>query len=543
MKKILSLILVAMMSITMLVGCGTTENGGNGDKSYTYIAGEEAFTLDSASNTELDAAALFELLTPPLVYNIDGEVKNIVAEDWKVSDDGLVYTFYMKDDYVWENGDPLTAYDYEYSAHRWADPATGAISGGKETDYILNAYEIYEAQSIDDVDQLGIRAVDDYTLEIELNRPCPFFMELIGETMWLYPLHKEFVESCGDEYASSPEKFMACGPYRLSEWTHDAEITLEKNENHFEADKYDAQTITRAMVDDPGTAINMYENGEVDTVFYVGAEYISEYQDEIIRDSSANAWNLMYNFESPNNEKIMRNENFRKALSYALDREAIVNAVAGDDGTIAWNRPISTKIKGVEKKFYEEYEVEAAPVTGDEESAKKYFDAALEELGYNSAEELPIIEFATLEGTDYKAYAEAMCDTWAQVLGITNIQVKQFPFNTLMGLQDELSYDMMYWSCRSATDPYLALLEVSDDFSPYNGWDDPEYLDRLRATNKISDNQKRLDVLAELEQEIIDEGALMTLWHRGNNVLNADYVEGMDGNLDWICLENLKLNK
>lgn len=570
MKKLMALLLAAMLLFALAAGCNndtpSNQNGQNnqnsnqgsnqnsdqgsntpaqndpddGYETFSYVSGIEAFTLDCASNTEGNAAGgILALLTPPLIWRVEGEITGLAAESWDVSADGLTYTFRLKDGYKWENGDPLTAYDFQYSARRWADPATGSTNGDNLMYFIENCYEIYQEQSISDVTLLGINALDDSTLEMRLNKVCPYFIDMLAHTHWIFPLNQAFVESCGNDYASAPDKFMSCGPYKLTEWTHDSELVIEKREDFAYADSYDVDKITRVMVSDQGTAVNMYEAGEIDAIVSVGADYIDQYYDSIQFISSTATRQLIMNFDSPRVPEVLKNANFRKALSYALDREAIVSAVAGNNGTAPWSRIANPTLED----YVGSYPVESAPLGGDPAQAKAYLDAALQELGLSDVSALPQIEFALLEGSTYKSYGEALVDTWSQVLGINSISVAQYPFNTLIGLLMEKGYDMMYWFPTGGDDPYIDINICTESYPEYTGWASGELNTRLQDSNGILDNAARYAELASIEQSVIDEGPHIMLWIEGLNILTQDYVSGADYTSTVFNLEHLTINK
>lgn len=570
MKKLMALLLAAMMLFALAAGCnndtpsnqnnqnnqnsnqGSNQNSNQGSntpaqndpddgyETFSYVSGIEAFTLDCASNTEGNArGGIFILLTPPLIWRVEGEITGLAAESWDVSADGLTYTFHLRDGYTWENGDPLTAYDFQYSARRWAGPATGSTNGDNMVNFIENCYEIYQTQTEPDVTKLGVNALDDKTLEMRLNKVCPYFIDMLAHTSWLFPVKQEVVEQYGNDYASGPDTFMSCGPYKLTEWTHDSEIVIEKRDDFFNKDKYDVDKITRVMVSDQGTAVNMYEAGEIDAIVSVGADYIDQYYDSIQFISSTATRQLIMNFDSPRVPEVLKNANFRKALSYALDREAIVSAVAGNDGTAPWSRIANPTLED----YAGSYPVESAPLGGDADKAKEYLAAALQELGLSDVSALPQIEFALLEGSSYKSYGEAMVDTWTQVLGITSISVAQYPFNTLIGLLMEKGYDMMYWFPTGGEDPYIDIKTCIIDYPDYTGWVDETLRTRIEDSNGIMDNAARYAELGAIEQEVIDKGPHIMLWIEGLNILTQDYVSGADYTSTVFNLEHLTINK
>jgi len=484
----------------------------------------------------------------------DGERHNtvtpIVAESYSLSEDGLTITIPMKQGYTWEDGTPLTANDYVYSARRFVDPATNAQLGHPELEFVVNGYEIWNKGTETDVTKLGVTAPDDYTIEIQLNKPCAYFMNLFAIGSWMLPIKQSVVESAGTDYAANLDNFMACGPYKAVTYTHDAEFVIEKREDHFEADKYDVDRITRAIVSDVGTAVNMFETGDLDCIFDIDSSYIPDYEDEITFVTGASLHHLMCNFGKEGAlGDLLRNDNFRMALSYAINRKGIVAAVNGNDGTTPWSRLVGPHIPGNSGMYVEEYPYETAPLEGNAEKAKEFLAAALTDLGYTDVSQLPAVELALLEGTSYKGYAEAFVDQWNQVLGLTNISIGQYPFMTVAGLLMDFSFDIVYWFPSNKTDASICLdIPVSENsYGHYTSWKNyplnREIAQRLKDAAYITDNKARLDELFELEQIITPACPCIPLWLEGSNYIAKDYVSGISYGSTVMTFENLKVEE
>lgn len=205
----------------------------------------------------------------------DGTVQPGVAESWEVSEDGLTWTFKLRKNSVWSNGTPVTAKDFEYSWKRTLNPDTAA-----EYAYIM--YDVEGAQDYNlkggDATAVGVKAVDDYTLEVKLVRPIAYFAELMSFQPF-FPQNQAFVEECGDSYGTAADKQLYNGPFTLSTWKKEDIFTITKNDKYWDAANVKLQTINYKIVKEIGSAINLYEAGEIDKVG-LSAEYVDKYKDD-----------------------------------------------------------------------------------------------------------------------------------------------------------------------------------------------------------------------------------------------------------------------
>ena len=558
MKKSIALLLLIATALSLLAGCnntssnstttpttsansttGTTSSGTTAPeekpyKHFRFANGGESFTLYSVKNMMATGSVLLNLISPGLVAMRDNEVYPYAAESYEVSADGLTWTFHLRENH-WEDGVPVTAHDFEFTYKHWADPNTGTSNAGAWLNFIVNARALFSEKSITDPEQLGVKAIDDKTFEIYLSDPCPYFPILIATSSNLCPMRKDILEKHGTDYASSPQTLISCGPFKVTEWVHDSEIVLERRYDYPYDEDIHLDKITQIFVTDPGTVANMYAADELDYAFSISAEYIDTFPGEVesnlgtgMRALVMNAW-----YAPPELIDLFNNKNFRMALSYAIDREALVNVIEPGVGSIPYNRMVAPFILGVKDMYVDEYPLDIVSINGDKEKAKAYLAAALEELGLSSVDKLPTFELQTFEGTVNRGYGEALIDTWNQVLGITTIQLTQMPTMTLFGLMSEHTHQMVTFPGASSVDPYTTL---SGWYNPqgnaeYSGWTDEAMFRRVEASNRMSDNAERLAVLAEAEQLLLDESSFIPLLMSSTASLKKDYVSGISRSL------------
>jgi len=255
----------------------------------------------------------------------NGEAMPGIAEKWEVSDDGMVWTFHLRDA-KWSNGDPVTAQDFEYAWKRALNPNTGAVYA--YIMYPIKNAEAYNNGKITDPEQLGIKALDEKTLEVTLELPTPYFDTLTSFATYM-PLNQKYYESIKDKYASEAQNMIYNGPWTISEWTHESKMVLKKNPMYWNADAIKLNTINYVMINDNTTSVNMFLSGQLDMTGLRGdqREQLKNEGYELFNFSDGSSWYLMFNTKDP----IMQNEKIRKALTYALDRNLYVKNVLMND--------------------------------------------------------------------------------------------------------------------------------------------------------------------------------------------------------------------
>ncbi|MGL6108111.1 ABC transporter substrate-binding protein [Romboutsia sp.] len=267
---------------------GIVSNSWGADYTYTYAdvnKPEKVLNLQEASDIPtLDVSkgtdqVSFQTLNSTMegLTRIDakGGVQPGVAESWEASEDGLTWTFKLRKDSVWSNGNPVTAKDFEYSWKRTLTPETAA-----EYSYIM--YDLAGAEDYNakggDANTVGVKAIDEYTLEVKLVRPIAYFAELMSFQPF-YPQNQAFVESCGDSYGTAADKQLYNGPFTLSTWKKEDIFSITKNDKYWDAANVKLNTINYKIVKDTGAAVNLYEAGEIDKVA-LSAEYVDKYKND-----------------------------------------------------------------------------------------------------------------------------------------------------------------------------------------------------------------------------------------------------------------------
>jgi oligopeptide transport system substrate-binding protein len=376
---------------------------------------------------------------------------------------------------------------------------------------------------------VGFKCPDDYTVEFTLTKANGAFLNNVAINAF-YPITQAFAEQWGDSLGSSPESVLCSGPYVLTEWTVDTSMSLVKNDKWWNsANEFPTKNVNILQIDSANTKVSMFENGEGDIISSLDANYISTLSDYV--DSYVGSTEmLLWMNEAGNNEdtaKLMGNENFRKALTYALDRNAICGAVS--PGFVGTNRAVSSNYPGISDTYVNEYPIDACPVTGDAAKAKEFLQAALTELGYSDVSELPEITYVTFERDDMKLLGETLVDSWKQVLGIDSISFVQYPIGTAIQQFYTGEYDIFMISvgCSISPTDIINGFKADGDYGFFvTNWK-TDITDLLAAANASEfQSDEYFKKVAELETAFLNEYSIVPLYNQTFYYALADGVDG-----------------
>ncbi|MCP1146362.1 peptide ABC transporter substrate-binding protein [Lysinibacillus endophyticus] len=467
---------------------------------------------DSTSNGVLKN--IFEGLT---TYK-NGEVTNAAAEDVKISDDQLTYTFTLRDA-KWSNGDTVTAEDFKYA---WIF----ALTPENASEYASILYPIKGAQAFNEgkgsAEDVGIKVVDEKTLEVTLENPTPYFLELTAFKTY-YPIHKATAEANENWFAEAGETYVSNGPFVLSEWQHGGSMTLEKNANYWDAENVALDKVNIGMVESETTAATMFDAGEIDflgTPFQtVALDSIERYQQEGVLSIKDYAAIYMYKFNTT--DKVMSNANIRKALTLAIDRQGLIDNVTKGEQSPALGM-VPTAVSGFEEDrgYFKDNDIE---------EAKKALEAGLKELGLSDPKELNIkLSFNTSEA--HSAIAQFIQEGWRTNLGI-EVTLDNSEWQVYLDKLSTLDYQIgrLGWIA-DYNDAYtfLEMYATADNGNNDTGWENPEYKSLIEQSNKETDPAKRLDLLKQAEAILMTEFPVAPIYYYTNLSVKKDYVEGME---------------
>lgn len=537
MKKI-KLLLIGLLTLALLTGCSSSPSGT--DTSKVRVATDtDLATMDHHIATDgTSFVAQSMILSGLMALDSSNKPVNELAKDYTVSEDGTVYTFTLVDA-KWSNDTPVTAHDFVFGWQRLADPATAS-----EYSFILETVKLKNAAAVISgelgVEELGVKALDDKTLEVTLDAPVEFFLGLLAFPSF-FPLNKEFYESQNGQYAKTPENLLACGPYKMTSWVSGSGYVFEKNPSYFKADTITTDTVEFKFIQDTQSAMLEYESGNLDVVKLTG-EQVDAYKDhaEFTNRLEGYLWYLSINFTVDKFE----NENLRKALALAIDRETIAKNVL-KDGSVAAGGIIPYQLaSGPDGKDFRD---SASVVTEyDPDAAKDYYTKAKAELNGDVTIELL---FEDTEAS--KAVAEYIQHNWETNLPGLTVTLNSKPKKTRLEMMRSQDFEVALtrWGPDYA-DPqtYMELFVTGNETGNSGLYSNSDY-DAL-VTSSVSgsdavDPSKRWQNFIDAEKVlVVDSVGVIPVYQNGGAVMIKSYVKGVEFHSAGVdSYRNIKIDK
>jgi len=366
--------------------------------------GTEPPTLDINLATDTTSHSILNQLMESLYrYKGDGTIEPAGAESYEVSEDGTVYTVHLRKDATWSDGEPVTAQHYVDGIIRLLDPATAAEYA--YVMYYIKGAEEFNTGETDDPSTVGVKALDDYTLEFTLTGPQAFFDSILA-FFTTYPVRLDVIEEYGDLW-TEPGNFVGNGPYVLTEWAHEDHVVIEKNPNYHDADSVTIERVEYPIIVEDATALAAYERGELDVSGYPSEELpriLEEMPDHFVRMPRPGVYYLGLNFLRPPTDNL----NFRKALASSIDKRAILDSVL--------NMPWRTEACGVIAPEIVGYQgCGKVGYQFDLDAAQQYLQAALDEMGIDDPGDIRLNLWFNRGNEDV---IESVAEQWETNLGI-----------------------------------------------------------------------------------------------------------------------------
>lgn len=481
-----------------------------GPRTFVFALIGEPETLDPGKargvNENLVVSNLFEgLVDTPLGA---GDPIPGVAERWTISGDGLVYTFHLRPDAKWSNGDPVTAEDFRYSWLRVLDPKTASPYADMLFP-IAGAEAFYRGQGADPK-SVGVEVVDALTLRVTLAHVAPYFLELC--TFYTYlPVHRATVEAHGDRW-TRPEHMVSNGPYRLVEWLFNQRVVGEKNPHYWGRDRLGIDRFEALPIEEATTMVTVYESGNLD---WSGAVDLPAIKHGILSrrpDYHEDPYLGVYFYRYNVTEPVLVDNRVRQALAMAVDREAIVKVIKmGITPAVTYVPPMPGYIAG------------ETDVRFDPDRAR----ALLTEAGYPGGEGFPRLQLLYNTQENHKRIAEMVQQMWDRHLGIT-VDLENQEWKVYLKSQQALSYDISRsgW-IGDYLDPMTFLgMWTEGNGNNNTGWADREYDGLLTRARFESDPQARLAILRDAETILLQRGPVLPVYHYARAYLLNPAVEG-----------------
>jgi len=456
----------------------------------------------------------------------DGAVNPGMAESWDISADGRTYTFHLRDA-KWSDGKPVTAQDFEYSFLRLFNPDTASDYGFFGA-YVVGGNDFWRAET-KDPSTVGIKALDEKTLEIKLVTPLKFWLNLMGWSGF-HPVRQDYVEKYGDAYGADVEKQVYNGPFLLKEWKHEESLNLVKNPNYWDKDNIKLDEVEMLIIPDPTTLVNMYETGQLDYAQLTKND-IPKYEAEgtLLSKLLPNPYWFHFNPFDEKNGEFLSNVNFRKAIGYAIDRNALAKYVLAD-GSGPLTRLIPPGVHGQKTQHIDEFPIgeEYFPVNADSAKANEYLEMALKELG-KTRKDLPTFEILVNDKAESRIITEATQDMINKTLGL-DIEIRLVPSKQKWDDMIHNRFQIVYAGWGMDFDDPINLLDtwVKGGGTNTMGWFNQEFEDAIALITTTTDMDLRAKTIDKAERILLDAAILVPTYVRGIVYTQRDYVKGFN---------------
>lgn len=524
-KRVISLLLVAAMTVG-LVACGSSGDGkkssaSSDEKILSVQTGPDPETVDPALNSAVDGGEMilhaFEGL---LKLDENGDPEAGQAEKWEVSEDGLTYTFHLRDGLKWSDGSDLTAEDFVYSWQRVCDPNVAA----PYAETVLGMVEGYDKAVAGDIEKLGVEAKDDKTFVVHLANPCPYF-ESLAAFATLNPVQKETIETNGDAWATEVDTYISNGPFYMAEWVPGSYVLMKKNPNYWDADSIKLDGIKFNLIEDANAAYSAYQTGEILMVKDVPTEEIPSLKDndEFHVEPLIGTYYISLNLEkAPFDNKLVR-----EALSLAIDREYVANTLMQGTYSPAGN------IVGPGWKDTDGSEFHDKSNGGSEYIDSSDYDANLQkakdllkEAGYPDGKGIPKIDYLINDSGYHKVVGEYLQKAWGE-LGIdVTVDVVEWASFTPMRRNGDFMAARNGW-VGDYTDPSNILeLFTTDNGNNDGNYSNPAFDAAIEKSRTTTDAAERSAVLHEAEDIIMEDAGCIPVAYYNDFYLMSSKVTG-----------------
>ena len=527
-RSIAAMIVVGMV-LSGLVGCSGCERTGsqedfvagyNADV-FTFAVSADPETLDpgrmSGAPEGRIAFNIFEgLMAPgPTTEGLDDPSEVVVpgvAEDYEISEDGRVYTFFLREDAKWSNGEPVTARDFEMS---WKRILTPDFPG----DYVKLLHIIengskYSDGEIDDWEEVGVKSLDDRTLEVTLEHPTPYFLELVAFYTY-YPVPVHLIEEHGTRW-TRPENIVTNGAYKLADYRFQRDMTLEKNEHYWDADSVSIDEARAWIIEDTNAIVNAYRTG---ALHYSGASLpVAQItglmtHPDFFQEPMLGVYYLRFNVSDEDHP--LADPKVRRALAKAVDRRSLVEETMNNlyDVADAFVPPMP------------DWESTAQAPEYDPSRAREL----LAEAGYEDGFEVPEFQYLYNTDEDHKLIAEAVQAMWERNLGV-EITLVNKEWRTYLQDVSTLNYESARAGWIGDYNDPMTFLELweTDNGNNNTGWSDEEYDELLQKARLESDPEQRRGYLQEAEEIALSRGPIIPIYYYTNNILVSGEIEGFE---------------
>ena len=492
---------------------------------FTVQYGSNPETLDPALNSAVDGAnTIITIFEPLLLINENNEVVGGQAESWEASEDGLTWTFTMRDGLKWSDGTDLNAKDFEYSFKRMANPDTAA----PYAETCLGMIDGFDAAQAGDADALNVKASDDgKTLTIVLSYPCSYFDKMAAFAS-MSPVQQATVEANGDSWCTSADTFVSNGPYMITEWTPSERIVLTKNPNYvggWDSSKIVSDTITLLLLEDSSASFAAYNSGEAVLIKDVPTDEIpsltkAEDGGDFYVDTILGTYYVSLNLQ----HDAFKDAKVRKALSLAIDRDYVANTIMQGTYEPAYNF-VGPGIVDESGMFYDNANGGERYISDDYEANLEEAKSLLADAGYPDGEGFPTITYSANDAGYHVPVAEYVQQAWGD-LGIT-VNIDKVEWASFLPLRRAGDYDVSRngWVMDYNDPSNMIELFYSTNGNNDGKYNNPEF-DAAIDASKVADKAVHFQKLHEAEDILMEDAAAIPVAYYTDFWLQSPSLKG-----------------
>ena len=529
-KKLCAVVLAATLATSLFIGCGdSSSNSGSSSSTQQLVfnLGEDPETMDPTLNNSSGAGTMilnaFEGL---MVLDENDQPVEGTAESMEVSEDGLVYTFKIREDAKWSDGEAVTADNFKYSWLRALNKETAA-EYAYQLFYIKNAEKFYNGEAT--AEEVGINVIDEKTLEVTLETPTAYFPQLLAFTTYV-PLREDIVSANPEGWATNPETYVSNGPFKLVQWDMKDQLVFEKNENYWDKDSVKLESLTFKLVTDDTTAYSELKAGNFDMVNSVPTNEIEPGIEEGLVHVNPKLGNYYFAINvgkqdtlSEDVKEVLNNKLVRQALNLAIDRQEIIDNVGKAEQIPAY----SFVPQGITDE------------NGNDFASKEYYDPSdmegniakakelLKEAGYENGNGIPTIELMYNSEGAHKDICQIIQQNWEEI-GV-NVELTNQEWAVFLNTRQQGDYQIArHGWIGDYIDPMTFLdLWVTGGGNNDCGFSNARYDELIAAAKVETDSAKRLEMLREAEDILMDEMPILPIYYYTTVTAANENVKGV----------------
>ncbi|MBD8014935.1 peptide ABC transporter substrate-binding protein [Microbacterium sp. APC 3898] len=542
-KRKTQIFMILIAFVLILSGCNfNSSESSNEESAAEGEAGQVLNISTTADIPTLDSTKAHDGIAFTVLNNVNEglyrqdenhEPIEALVTDHTENEDKSVHTFTLRDS-NWSNGEPVTAQDFEYAWKRVMKDASPynfmfVTAGIKNAEAIMNEEM--------DAEELGVKAIDEKTLEVTLEAANPLFQSLMTFPTFL-PQNQKFVEEQGDQYALEAENILFNGPFTLVDWTHEQGWKYEKNEDYWDADTVKLDAVNAYVVKDPAAGVNLYETNKVDRIV-LSSEAVDQNKDDENFDTILEPEVIFLRFN--HNHPVLGNKNIRQAVNMAIDKASLTDVILKNG---------STALNGIVPKGFfksptgEDFrDLNGDFNTGTVEEAQKLWETGLKETGATDV----TVSINIADSEDHKKVAEYIQAQLEDNLPGFKLDIKAVPFAQRLEIEKAVEYDLSLSSWGPDYSDPMTYLDMWLEGGSANRMDykNAELEELVASARTETDLEKRYQMLLDIEKILLEEdAAIVPLYQEGAAVLMRSKIKnllvhptGASFSYKWVTIE------